>query len=414
MSHRSAVIDTVFWENRLEVGTDLVCDQHADDRYMQAWADGLSPTCRSILAQRLGIASSLSIAEFRRAVLAHRDELLRYLLLDAAAQNTRMHAVVEVARSQLPATELDHARISGDSQDEGDAHFDRNALTWLLFERDPSNLERVLLIDRAERHGSARMVLEGHPSHDHGRADVFFERENIQRILDAYEREHRTLRQSHCFAILRDRGTYKVFIKRDFRPSFVSRGATNTFGFEREWIVLDFDSDLRRVRIGSCSPDAPLQLANRITCTYFGQSVSYANERIASAQDKIAKFLRSLCNTPSRLPLVELVIRNSDLAGAPQLRFNALGNESLAPALSQFSAAFGYPLQRLTDIESIKLLVFKRRVRLIFEPVPSDSMQYVVRYTDQSLDDQRRREFERMMVQDYGIAVLPSEKKYAR
>ena len=412
MSYRTAVIDTEYWGNRLEVGTDLVLDQHADDHHMQAWTEGLSPPCRSILVQRLGIAPSQSLTGIQRAILAHRDELLPYLLLDAAAQNTRMHAIVEVARSQLPATQLDHARTRSNSLDE--EQFDRNALMWLLFERDPSNLERVLLIDRAERRGFARMILEGDPANDHGAADEFFERENIQRILDAYERERHTLRQSHCYAIHRDRGAFKVFIKRDYRPSFVSRGTTNTFGFEREWIVLHFESDLRRVRICSCSPEAPLQLANRIACTYFGHTVSYTNECVASDRDRVAKFLKSLCNTTSRLPLVELVIRNSDLAGSPQLRFNALGNESLAPALSQFSTVFGYPLERLADIESIKLLVFKRRVRLMFEPVSSDSMQYVVRYTDQVLNGQYRREFEQMMAQDYGIAVLSSEKKYAR
>lgn len=122
MSCRSVVIDTEYWGNRLEVGIDLVLDQHADDHHMQVWTEGLSPTFRSILAQRLGIASGQSLAEIQRGILMHRGELLQYLLLDAAAQNTRMHAIVEVARSQLPATQLpnstsdDGSNISRDWQ----------------------------------------------------------------------------------------------------------------------------------------------------------------------------------------------------------------------------------------------------------------------------------------------------------
>ena len=158
MSHRSAVIDAEFWGNRLEVGTDLVLARLANNHHLQTWTEGLSPRCRSILVERLGIAPDLSIADTRRAVFAQRDRLLPFLLLDAAGQNKRMHAIVEVARSRLPADVLERARIDGDSSD--DVRFDRNALMWLLFERDPANLELVFLADRTERRGFARMVLE--------------------------------------------------------------------------------------------------------------------------------------------------------------------------------------------------------------------------------------------------------------
>ena len=412
MSHGSADIEVEYWGNRLEVGVDLILEQHADGHYMQAWVDGLSPRCRAILVERLGIDPDLGIADTRRAILAHRDRLLPFLLLDAATQNKRISAIVEVVRSKLPAQMLDRARIEGDGPDRD--RFDRNALMWLLFEQDPANLERVFLVDRTERRGCARMVLEGQRTRDIDAAGAFFQRENIQRILDDYERERHTLRQSYCIAISREGGTYEVFIKRDHRPSFVSRGARNTFGFEREWIVLDFDSNLQRVWIYSLSPEVPLQLANRIASTYFGQRVRYANECIATDRDTLARFLKSLTKDPAKLPLVEVAIRNSSLSGSPQLRLNSSGNESLAPALWQFSTVFRHPLERLADIESIKVFVFKKRVRLVFEPLQPEGTQYIVRYTDQPLNRRGRREFEQLMAREYGIAVFSTEKKYAR
>lgn len=412
MPYLSADIDNEYWGNRLEVGTELVLDQHADDHHMQTWAGGLSPRCRAILVDRFGIAPDLSIVDARRAILARRDQLLLFLLLDAAAQNKRMYAIVEVARGRLPAEMLERARINGDHQ--SDERFGRNALMWLLYESDPANLELVFLVDRTERRGFARMILEEPPTRSGGPADGFFQRENLQGILNSHEQEQHTLRQSHCAAIWRDGGNFKVFIKRDHRPSFVSRGTTNTFGFEREWIVLDFEPDLRRVRICSLSPEAPLQLANRIACAYFDQTVSYANECLSTDGDTLARFLQVLSNGADRLSLVELVIRNSSLSGSPQLRFNTRGNESLAPALSHFASVFGDPLERLDDIESIKVYVFKKRVRLMFEPLRSDATQYVVRYTEQPLNGRCRREFEELMAQEYGIAVLSTEKKHAR
>lgn len=411
MSRRFAVIDTEYWGNRLEVGTELILEQHADDRYMEAWVAGLSPRCRSILVERFGLATDQSIADTRSTILEHRDQLLPFLLVDAATQKKRMHAIVDVARNKLPEEILDQGRIKADK---GDERFDRNALMWLLFEHDPANLELVFLVDRTERRGFARMVLRGRRARQVRDAVVFFERDRLQRILDEYEQKERTLRQSHCSAVMREEGTVKVFIKRDHRPGFVSHGATNTFGFEREWIVLDFDEDLRRVRICSLSPDAPLQLANRIASAYFDQKVHYDNEYIVTDGNAIVEFLGSLRREPERLPLVELVVRNSSLPGSPQLRFNARGNRSLAPALRQYSAVFGDPFERLADIESVKVFAFEKRVRLVFEPAGPNQTQYIVRYADQPLNGSDRRGFEQLMSREYGIAVLSTEKKNAR
>lgn len=403
MIHHAVAIDTEFWGNRLEVGTQLVLERHADDRHIVAWIDALSSRCRALLMERLGISS-----DSRAAILMHRDGLLPYLLLDEVTKSKRMCAIVEVAQMRLCAAELDRARLG-----EGTGGFDRNALMWLLYERDPANVELVFLVDRTVRRGFARMVLEEHPRSHGVDVETFFQADNIQRILDGYEQEHRTLRRSHCFGSMQVNDRFRVFIKRDRRPSFVSHGAENIFGFEREWIVLDFEPNLRRVQVCSVSPDVPLTLANRIACAYFNQPVSYANEYITTDEATIRKFLQTLWCEPNSLPLVELVVRNSGLVGSPQLRFNAISNESLSPALCQFAATMGHPLERLADIESIKVYAFGKRIRLVFEPVQADGVRYVVRYSEQTLSCKGRREFERLMKTAYGIRVQSTEKKYA-
>src|SRR5690606_15959959 len=113
------------------------------------------------------------------------------------------------------------------------------------------------------------------------------------------------------------------------------------------------------------------------------------------------------------LPLVELTAKNCGLDGSPQLRLNDQHNESIGHALQQFAAAFGNPLDHLADIESIKVHAFKKRVKMIFEPVEGDDERFVVRYADQPLNGAQRREFEQMMEQEHGITVLSTEKRRA-
>lgn len=139
--------------------------------------------------------------------------------------------------------------------------YDRLALMWLLYERDPKNLELVFHLDRVQRKGFARMILGRMPEGSETSASEFFEVANIQAVLDRYEREKRTLRQSHCAAVLYDGGNYQLFIKRDLKSSFVAHGPENTFGWEREWIV----ALLHGTKAGEISPSASRHQESRIT-----------------------------------------------------------------------------------------------------------------------------------------------------
>lgn len=42
-------LDEAFWGDRLEVGTDLIQQQLADDEFMERWSASLGPRRRAIL-----------------------------------------------------------------------------------------------------------------------------------------------------------------------------------------------------------------------------------------------------------------------------------------------------------------------------------------------------------------------------
>lgn len=152
--------------------------------------------------------------------------------------------------------------------------------------------------------------------------------------------------------------------------------------------------------------------------TYWGHRLAVGAKRIldqvATGSAEITAFLRSLLDDPDTLPLVEITAKNSGLIGGPKLRLSDPENASLAPVLRQFAAAFTDLLARIEDIESVKVYVFNKRVRIRFEPVSTQPGHFIVRYADQHLNGAQRRAFEQRMESDYAITVLPIEEKHAR
>lgn len=396
-------IDEQYWGDRLEVSTDVVRERLDEESMCEAWVRQLSPRCRAILLEHLGIAPDLPVGEARDALLEQRDHLLPFLLADAFIAGKRTQALVDVAHVHLSPAQLASCQV-GEAQ-----AWDRTALLWRLYLTNPESLEIVFHLDRTHRKGFARLVLRD------GRSFVAEEqkldRAHVQTILDNHDATLGGRRQSHCAAVLDDGASTRVFIKRDLKPSFVAHGRRNTFGYEREWIVLDFARGLKRVQICSVSRDVPVRLANQLASACFGHDVRYENESHETGRKNLSAFLRALAEGDSEARLVELSLRNAGLDGSPQLRFNDPYNESIVPALQQYAAAFGDPLETPEDLESLKIHTLGKRVKMVFEPVDPDGGSFVVRYGDQPLATQERRQFEDWMRRDHGIAVLSLERK---
>jgi len=406
MGEQNGDVDKEYWGNRLEVNADLVIERHADRRYLDTWVRKLSRIARQLLVHHLGMDTQAAAGQQRLQLLAIPGQLLPVLLVAAATSGKRSTAIVEVARQRLEPDAVNACRGKA-------GRHDRLALMWQLYCADRRNLELVFHLDRVQSRGVARMVLTSRPRGMVSTTAAFFTKPNIQGLLDDYERATRSRRTSLCSEILRTRHEhFQVFIKRDYKPAFVSKGAQNTFGFAPEWMVLEFEPDLHRVRVSSQSTDVPATLANQIATAFFGVPSEYENESIYTHADKLKGFLSTLIRDPDTLPLVELVSVSTRLLQAPVLRLSDRLNRSLAPTVRHFASAFGNPLDDVEGIRYLKVLWLQHRVKLVFEEGRTHNT-FVVRYLDQPLGGDERREFERMMRDRYAITVLSTEKRHA-
>ena len=226
MGEHNEDVDKEYWGNRLEVNADLVIEKHADRRYLDKWVRRLSRISRQALVEHFGMDPHAAAGQQRLQLLAIPGQLLPVLLVAAAASGKRNTAIVEVARQRLSADAVNACRGKA-------GRHDRLALMWQLYVADRRNLELVFHLDRVQSRGVARMVLKSRPRGDDLGPPPSILRQGKHPAAAGRATSGRDPFASDLCSAPRSSALaddhYQVFIKRDFKPSFVCKGAQNTF-----------------------------------------------------------------------------------------------------------------------------------------------------------------------------------------
>jgi hypothetical protein len=393
--------DPEYWQNQLEVPLADLLARTEHPPFLAAWIEELSPACRRVLAPELGLERDVPAPVLRKTALRFRSALVPLVLVDAAMAGKRTSAIEEVGRAVLGGEDLEAAR-SG-------SRLDRRALTWAMYLRSPANLLRTFHVDRIHRRGVARLVLAERPTAP-VRPDAVCD-QRLGALLTECLSEHGVSALDPRAQTITTGDQHVVFFRWPMRHAFVVRGRDNVFGHEREWVVLAFSHDFWRVRIASDAGEAAARIAERVAGQIFGHAVRFVNETVATPLDTADRFVASLLDEQSTLPLVEAEVRVEEGEGAPLLRLHSPGESSIAPELRKLRGLFGEDVTRARRMGAVKVVAFGKRVRMIFEPASTGGV--VVRYADQVLAPHERAAFERQMHEAFGITALSTEKRSA-
>jgi hypothetical protein len=398
-----------FWEDDLEMAMDPVLRPALEDGFLGEWIGKRPGRQVAVLCRKTGIDENGSVRKMKSALRAREDDLLPYLLVEHFAKHKSKVAVAELAKGRLSA-----AIVEGCQKENGEDH-DTTALLFALFEQDPENLRLAFHLDKIHKTGFARMKLTTNPRKPtRSLQDVLPERKLCD-ILESFDKQKRDGRRSELKAIVPNDSRLLIFIRRAYRPDLILGDRGVVHGYRAEWIILDFDDGVKRVNISSESPSIPLEIANRIVTEYYGTSCQYDNESEITYAKQIERFLKNLSGKQTGdLLLVELVARNSPLAGSPKIKITDPDSKPIGPAIAHFEKAVGNLLGAVEQLESVKVYFKKKRVSVIFEEVEGQQGEYVVRYSDHRLNGFERKPFEDFMRQAYGIPVLSTEKRYKR
>lgn len=254
------------------------------------------------------------------------------------------------------------------------------------------------------------MVLTSAPPPTRAAPETILTHARVQALLDAYEKRNASRRVSRCVGLFPVEKGLLIFVKRQDEPSFHFDEKGNRAGFTPEWIVLDFDLDLRCLRVASRSPNVPVHIASELASACFGVAVTYDNEDSAADEDAVRAFLKTMIDAADPdLDLVEVRVTNSGLPG--KVKVTITDPEPIIEAVKAFGAQWGDVFRDLESVEAIKVRFSKKRVTIIF--ARNDDGRYGVQYSDSRMNLFERRQFERHMRDLHGLPARSTEKRYA-
>jgi len=394
-----------YWLEELDVAYEILDERYADAGRLRKKLDGLSPRTINIMARRLGMNGDHSTVE-KRETLAGAYGLIRegiYAL--KFGERKAVAAIEELAAGCLTPETMVSCEVSP-------GKYDKNALLLNIYEKAPESLKSIYLLEKIHRKGFAQMALTGAPRETDGSWDDFLTISNVREILDRYDTERGDGRLSVCKDVLPRGGRGMVFIRMEEKLEIFSRGGRNVPGYMPDWVILDFAHEGRNVRLSSIAPAASVEIANRIAGAFHGHACAYTNGIELTHESVIAGFLQRICfEEIARLPIVEISVRNASLDKGVSVRIGDPCSVSISPAISRYTERIGGLIDEISDIEWIKVH-YRTRVTLKFEVYGDDPEYYVVRYSDYTLREKERREFEALMVNEYGLRLLSTEKKF--
>ncbi len=396
-----------FWEDDLEMALEHVLVRSGQDGFMDEWIGRRTGRQISVLCANLGVDGTGSVRQRKNALRSSgNDDLLPYLLVDQFAKYKSKVATIDFARGVLAEDILETCRIKDDE-------FDKTALLFSIYNRRSTDLRLVFHLDKIHKTGFARMKLKEKARRPRESFQDFLRPKTVKGILAGFDKAKGDGRTSEFKDVVIHDGHHLVFIRRAERPDLILRAGGVVHGFRPEWIILDFADGAKRVNISSVSVSVPLEIANRLASGYFAKPCEYENESQITYAKQLERFLGILKDKKAEeIPLVELVVSNSPLEGAPKIKITDPDSNPIGDAIVHFEKAVGGILSDIENIESIKVHYRKKRVSLIFEKMEDADGEFVVRYSDHRLNALERRSFEDHLRNTYGIPVLSTEKRF--
>ena len=395
-----------YWEKELEVGVDAVARSAADRKFMEDWIDKRAGRQIDILRQNLRMNGDGSVVSRKKELQAGNGHLTPYLLVQEFSNRKSKLATLEVASTVLHPEIIEMCRKSEDD-------FDTLALCFALYAVAPAKLPHILHLDKLHKRGAARMVMKQTCRRPEQPLEQFLTTENVTPILAKFDESAGDGRTGELMNIMPHDGHMLVFVRRCLRPSFLIRGNEGVHGHESEWIVLDFFDGAKRVNICSTSVTESLEIANRIASAYYDTECEYENESEITFGRQITRLLEQLRDQQlGDVVWVELHTNSSPLIGDNPVSIAEPHEDSIGPAVVDFERKIGPLIDVVDRFESIKVIYAEKRVKLIFEKREDRDDEYVVRYTDHTLNPVQRKAFEDYMRMTHEIPVLSTEKRF--
>lgn len=409
-SDRRLLDDPDFWLQHLRLGRYAELRRHIDDRaYRLDRVTAWFRTRRQLayVARCLGLSTEGTVRELQERIADVGAPLLPFLGVAAFAPHKAPAAIVDAARTSLPEEDVAAcASLTGEH--------DRLLLLLRLLEVQPDALPHVRGLHAWHRSGGAALTLRGRVPHRRSGFADFLTAENVHEAIRAVPLPRGVPGVRFEMAIPRPDGDVIAVLSRNLRRAhhWTDDGRRLMHGHDEELIVLHFLDGGRRVRVSARTPDLPRSLAGAIASAWFGEECAYVDDLAPAEPASLRRMVAALLTRQVwGLRLVELAVRNTPLAGSPDLVLRASGDDDdIAAAVHDFEARVGPLLDRLDDVVHIKVLFEGRRVEVDF---PRIGERPVARFADGRLNRHAADAFRAFVEAEFGLPLHSMEARCA-
>ena len=375
---RGPIDNPDFWLQDLRLGRYAELLRNIDDPAYRAERVASWFRNKRILtyvAERLGLPTDGSVNDLRARLVGAGRDLLPYL------------AVAAFAPHKLPVAILD-------AQPQALAHV-RGLHTW-------------------HRNGGVALTLSGRQPHRKSGFLDFLDRDNVERAVAGVVLPRGVPGVRYEMTIPRPAGEVILVLSRNLRRAhhWSDDGRKLTHGHDEELIVLHFADQGRRVRVSAKTSDLPHRLAEAVASAWFQEECTYVDDLAPAEPASLRRMVEALVTGQVQgLRLVELAVRSAPLAGSPELVLRAPAlNGDVSEAIHDFEQRVGPLLDRLDDVDHLKVMFGGRRVEVDF---PHIGGRPVVRFADGRLDRHAAEAFRAFVGREFGLPLQTMEARCA-
>jgi hypothetical protein len=313
----------------------------------------------------------------------------------------------------------------------------RFALALRVYAESPEKLKFLMLWENADRRSFERYSLIPSVSNEDDNSDdeqatrpsveemiergvqlTNIDQAGVNKVLETFEEERTSNRESQCEGVLQiaDDESCWVFIRRQYRETYVQEVRQTVFADEAELVIIHFGDRIREIDIRYEHKDSQ-KIADAIASKYLDANVEYFPVNESTASRHITSLIDALLsNSDDRLRLIEIDNDGNNMPGNPRVIIRGDKSTGIVSSIRHLRESHNLNfLEELEELRSIKVSYVAPAsagdtsktymVTIYLQQLTSDDRYSISYVTRAPIKD--RNHFENHMRTTYDITIVP-------
>ncbi len=335
-----------------------------------------------------------------------KNDLKEFLLLEEFTNGTYQDIVGKIMKLSLSKSQLYDVTKAGQKNVKDYSKYDKFAGIIKLYQKDPKLLIKIILLERINRRSQSKFEIEIKDIVELKKR--FDSQEQIDKALELFDKKEKDNRKSKFLGWFDINSDIYLYIIREFKRSMALKIETTRFDTVCEWIIIRIPSELDQVRVSYQSNINIKKFIPTIIDATHEKKIKPDKERIKefeilNTKENVKLFFEIILKDDS-YPLVEIRFDPAPFMGAPVLTLSDKKNKALIHTIRWFKENKKDLFKDINLIKECKIYFNGHRVKMKFNH-KEDGV--AIHYLDSTLFIDLRNEFEKYMIDNFKLSVIP-------